>query len=286
MLRRGLATLVALFALHIVVPAPAVLAPVASAAELPAAIPNVFLHVPPVVKPNVPIQAVIALHGMGGSGDDFGAPLAALAEDNGWLLVAPTINYGDWTDPNQVATEEPRLIAWLSDYIDHLGDGTGMTVRPRVLLIGHSRGAQLAHRFALFEPEKVLGVAALSAGTYTLPLTQDGGGRSLAFPFGVGNLDQVAGHPFERDEVVHDTLFWVGVGSEDTNPADLPRAWDGLLGPTRVSRATAFDRALRALGAHSKLVTFRGQRHGLTPEMATAACDFLRRVDLAASDAQ
>ncbi|GAC1324247.1 MAG: hypothetical protein NVSMB2_22290 [Chloroflexota bacterium] len=258
----------------------------ASAAELPAAIPNVYVHVPPVITADAPVQVVIALHGMGGSGNDFGAPLAKLADQNGWLLVAPTINYGDWTDPNQVASEEPRLIAWLSDYIDQLGVGTGMTVKSRVLLIGHSRGAQLAHRFALFEPEKVLGVAALSAGTYTLPFTQDAGGRSLAFPYGVSNLEAVAGHAFERDEVVHDTAFWVGVGSEDNNPADLPRAWDALLGPTRVSRATAFDRALHTVGAHSTLVTFRGQRHGLTPDMSAAACEFLRNIDLAPSTAQ
>lgn len=283
MLRRGLATLVALFALHIVVPAPAAFAPVAVAAELPAAIPNVYVHVPPVVSPNVPVQAVIALHGMGGSGDEFGAPLAHLAEENGWLLVAPTITYGDWTDPGQIATEEPRLIAWLSDYIDQLGAGTGMTIKPRVLLIGHSRGAQLAHRFALFEPEKVLGVAALSAGTYTLPFTQDVGGHSLAFPYGVGDMDAVAGHPFDRDDMVQDTAFWVGVGSEDNNPADLPRAWDALLGSTRVARATAFDRALHTLGAHSVLVTFRDQHHSLTPDMSNAACRFLRGVDLAAS---
>lgn len=280
MLLRGLATVLTLLLLAVTVPARAAHAPVAVAAELPSAVSSVYLHVPPDADPVTPLQVVVALHGMGGSGDDFGVPLAAVAEQNNWLLIAPTVAYGDWTDPAQIATEEPRLIAWLSTYLDRLGETTALTVKPRVLLIGHSRGAQLAHRFALFEPDRVLAVAAISAGSYTLPLAHDGGGRRLTFPYGIANLDAIAGHPFELDEVVHDTVFWIGVGSEDTNAADLPRAWDVLLGPTRVARASAFERALEALGAQAMLVTFRGQRHALTPEMAHKACAFLRQVDL------
>src|ERR1051326_5336310 len=44
-------------------------------------------------------QVLVALHGMGGNGPDFAAPLAAQADANGWLIVAPTISYGDWTNP-------------------------------------------------------------------------------------------------------------------------------------------------------------------------------------------
>ena len=46
MLRCGLATLLALVLVLWAMPARTVLAPVASAAELPAAIPNIYLHLP------------------------------------------------------------------------------------------------------------------------------------------------------------------------------------------------------------------------------------------------
>ena len=46
---------------------------------------------------------------------------------------------------------------------------TGLTLKPRVDVYGFSRGAQLAHRFAIFFPERVDHVVVFSAGTYTLP---------------------------------------------------------------------------------------------------------------------
>src|SRR5262249_27235327 len=128
---------------------------------------------PPANPSDQPVQVLIALHGMGGNGTDFGSALAAQADANNWLIVAPTIAYGDWTDPSQITHEDPALIAWLSDYIANLGQRTGQNVQPRVLLFGHSRGAQLALRFTEIHPNQVAGVAAVSAGTYTLPVSTD-----------------------------------------------------------------------------------------------------------------
>ena len=48
-------------------------------------------------------------------------------------------------------------------------DRSDYPVEPQVLVFGHSRGAQLALRFTEIHPELVAGVAAISAGTYTLP---------------------------------------------------------------------------------------------------------------------
>ena len=121
--------------------------------------------------PGKPVQVLLALHGMGGNGEDFSKELVDQADRYGWLIVAPTIAYGDWTNTNVVAREEPVLIHALVDYLDQLPLLTGLQTRRLVLLLGHSRGAQLAHRFAEFRPDKVLAVAALSAGTYTLPLS-------------------------------------------------------------------------------------------------------------------
>src|ERR671932_2678715 len=117
-----------------------------------------------------PLQVLLALHGMGGSGEDFSKDLVEQADKYGWLLVAPTIDYGDWTNPSVVAREDPVLIRALADYLDQLPERTGLPVRREVLLLGHSRGAQLAHRFAEFRPARVLAVAAVAAGTYTLPV--------------------------------------------------------------------------------------------------------------------
>jgi pimeloyl-ACP methyl ester carboxylesterase len=282
--RCALAVSAAAVLLLLAAPVRPAFAPVARAAELSARIPAVLLHPPRDLPTGRALQVLVVLHGMGGNGEQLAGQLVGQADRNHWLLVAPTIDYGDWTDPAQVAREEPLLIQWLSDYLDQLPEMVGAPIRPRVLLLGHSRGAQLAHRFALFHPERILAVAALAAGTYTLPFDRSAEGKVIRFPFGISDLPSISGHQFSRTRFIEDTHFWLGVGSEDNNPNDLPRAWDPYLGTTRVQRARAFQAALHELGARSVLVAFRGERHVLSPDMANSACSFLRGLDLEQSE--
>jgi pimeloyl-ACP methyl ester carboxylesterase len=278
--RCALAVSAAAVLLLLAAPVRPAFAPVARAAEPSAKVPSVLVHPPRDLPVGKPLQVLVALHGMGSSGEQLASQLVEQADRNHWLLVAPTIDYGDWMDPNQVAREEPQLIRWLSDYLDQLPDIVGAPTRKRVLLLGHSRGAQLAHRFALFQPDRVLAVAALSAGTYTLPLERSPQGSLISFPFGISDLAKIAGHPFSRTQFIEDTHFWLGVGTDDNNPNDLPRQWDQYLGTTRVQRARAFQAALHDMGAQSVLVAFPATRHTLSPDMANSACSFLRGLDL------
>ncbi len=240
---------------------------------------SVWLHAPEGARHGDTLQVLVALHGMGGNGPDFARDLVADADRNGWLLVAPTIEYGDWRDPSQVAREEPNLTAWLASYLDALPSQTGFALRPRVLLFGHSRGAQLAHRTALFYPERVLAVAAVSAGTYTVPLTQTAQGKALPFPFGIGDFQKVTGHAWNR-AALRGVQFWIAVGADDTNPADLPRQWDPYLGTTRVQRARSFSEALTGAGDRALLTLYPNAKHGLTSEMRAGACTFLRAISI------
>jgi pimeloyl-ACP methyl ester carboxylesterase len=264
----------------------------AQAAPAPTTIPvesfapvqSVYLRPPQEALAEQPLQVLLALHGMGGSGEEFARNLLEYVDRGRWLLVAPTFEYGDdWQDPDEVALEDPALIEWLAEFIDDLPDWAGVPVRPKVLLLGHSRGAQLAHRFAFFHPDRVLAVAALSAGTYTLPLSEGPEGEPITFPFGVGDLPELAGRPFNRAQL-EKVQFWVTVGSEDNNPDDLPDAWDAYIGATRVHRARAFQRTMRSLGARSHLLVYGGAHHDLTPAMWSGASAFLRGVAMAEMD--
>jgi pimeloyl-ACP methyl ester carboxylesterase len=235
---------------------------------------NVYVRMPQNAD-DQPLEVLIALHGMGGNGAEFAAPLAAQADQNHWIIVAPTFSYGDWTDPAQITHEDPALIAWLSDYVAHLGERTGAAVEPRVLLFGHSRGAQLALRFTELHPEQVTAVAAASAGTYTLPMALDSRGAEMDFPFGVADVErQDGGVAFDAEEFV-DVPVWIGVGALDTNPGDVPHAWDAYLGSNRVERARTYTRALEVLGADVSLTIFPGTQHGLTDEMRRSALSAL-----------
>jgi pimeloyl-ACP methyl ester carboxylesterase len=249
--------------------APALAAPGTAAAFAGTQIRSIFVRLPQAgTVPGRPVQVLMALHGMGGAGDLFAADLFEQADRYGWMIVAPTIDFGDWTNPAVVAQEEPVLIGMLSDYVDQLPTLTGVPIRRSLLLMGHSRGAQLAHRFAEFRPERALAVAALSAGTYTMP------SGAFRFPFGVDDLAEYSGRSFDAARV-GGVQFWVGVGAQDTNPADIPRQWDLIEGTTRVQRASAFATALQQMGGNAVLQVFAGASHGLTPEMRSAACAFL-----------
>jgi pimeloyl-ACP methyl ester carboxylesterase len=210
---------------------------------------------------------------MGGNGTDFGGRLLDQADANGWVVVAPTISYGDWTNPDVISHEDPALVAWLSDYLDTLSQRTGVPVQPRVLLFGHSRGAQLALRFTEIHPEQVAGVAAVSAGTYTLPLSTDAtSGQPLDFPFGVANLAQTDGGD-TFDAASFDAVpIWIGVGGADNNAADVPAAWSPYIGANRVERARSFVATLRQQGADVSITVFPGTDHTLTDAMRQTGC--------------
>jgi pimeloyl-ACP methyl ester carboxylesterase len=223
-----------------------------------------------------PVQVLVALHGMGGNGADFGGALAAEADEHDWLIVAPTIAYGDWTNPDQISREEPALIAWLSDYISNLNQTSGVAVEPQVLLFGHSRGAQLALRFAEIHPDQVAGVAAVSAGTYTLPLTRDAQtGKALNYPYGIANLAQADGGKAFNPARFESLPIWIGVGGADNNAADVPAAWTPYIGPTRVDRARHFAKTLESLGVDASLTVFPNTDHTLTDQMRATGCNEL-----------
>jgi poly(3-hydroxybutyrate) depolymerase len=246
---------------------------------------NVYVRMPQASNQQ-PLQVVIALHGMGGNGQDFAAPLAAQADQNNWIVVAPTISYGDWTDPAQISHEDPALIAWLSDYVAHLSERLGVATEPRVLLFGHSRGAQLSLRFTELHPEQVTAVAAVSAGTYTLPMALDSHGAEMDFPFGLADIaSDDGGVPFDADEFA-DVPIWIGVGGDDTNVGDVPHAWDAYIGSNRVERARTFTRALQLLGADVSLTVFPGAQHGMTDEMRNSALSALAQREEALNKSQ
>jgi pimeloyl-ACP methyl ester carboxylesterase len=233
---------------------------------------DVYLRLPS-SNPDGPLQVLVALHGMGGNGNNFGAALADQADAHGWLIVAPTIRYGDWTNPELIAHEDPALIAWLADYLQTLTQRTGIPVQPKVLLFGHSRGAQLALRFTEINPDEVEGVAALSAGTYTLPVSTDASsGQALEFPYGIANLAQTdGGETFDAANFAS-VPIWIGVGSRDNNTADVPAAWSPYIGSNRVARAQNFTAALQKLGADVSLTVFANTDHTLTEAMRQTGC--------------
>ncbi|MBI3731950.1 MAG: hypothetical protein HY259_00600 [Chloroflexi bacterium] len=230
---------------------------------------DAFLYAPASAHGAGSLQVVIALHGIGGDGRGFAAPLIKAADRYGWLVVAPTLQYRDWRDPAIVAEEEANNCQRLLSTIEGLPALTGLNLKPKIDLFGFSRGAQFAHRFAILYPERVARAAVVAAGSYTLPyramdVQGDGQRVKVGFPYGVGDMSKIGGRPINRTRL-RDVLFWVGVGSADNAAADVPRAWDPYVGRTRVERAREFVNALQGTGVQTTLQVYAGAGHELTP---------------------
>lgn len=236
-----------------------------------------LLYVPTSAREDRPITVLVALGGMGDRAEDFAGNLVSTAESNGWLLVAPHFTYGDWKQIEAVKRETGSQFPWLKSLLDAIPEETSLQTRERILLYGFSRGGQSVHRFALMYPRRVLGVASMAAGTYTLPIACAPASENhapLEFPLGVGDLDQYCGAPFDL-EATSQVAFWVGVGAGDNVPGDVPRMWDRYIGSHREARARSFAQSVANIGARMELVVFPGLGHGESAESRASALAFL-----------
>jgi predicted esterase len=251
--------------------------------EFPYADSNFYIHMPPAPKAGHSLQIVMAIHGMGGNGADFGQPLISYADEYGFVLVAPTMRYDpNYTDPAKVATNDELLLPELHSLVQALPGVIGYPVSQQVMLFGFSRGAQIVHRFALFYPEQVSGVALMSAGSYTLPYldykaSDNATQTTLRFPFGVSDLAKFTGHNFDM-QAFRKVPFWIGVGGADNATKDVPQAWNQYLGQTRVERATRFYQALQKSGINATFNVFPGVGHAVCAGMKQDGFAFFNKV--------
>ena len=235
-----------------------------------------YTFVPPPSTNGQPVRLIVVLHGMGGNGADMAALVGPLAAQQGWALLAPTMPYRDYRDP-ELVRRDGELLPRLKSLIDALPARTGLTFQPRVLFYGFSRGSQEAIRFSLMFPDYTLGVAGLSAGSYTLPSTSYADGRPLKYPFGTADVDAICGQKFDA-AAAKQVAYWIGVGASDTKAEDVPRQWDPLVGANRVERAKRYVEILQQFGARANLEVFPNAGHEVTYAMREQAVRFLSTI--------
>jgi predicted esterase len=260
-------------------PAPADVARLAGAPlptlSVPPAVPNYFLHVPPSLPTDRPVQLLVAVHGFGGQGPAFAAQFLSAADANQWLLVGPTLTYTSLADPVVTRDEDLQAAQDLVAILADVPQRSGRVISGRVLLVGFSRGGSMAERFALLHPELVQAVAALSGGAYTLPqrcMTQNGTVQRLPLPLGTADLSSFIGNSLNVDAFVP-IPFWLSVGADDTQP--VPSSYDNALGLTRVDRGAALQQSLTAFGVQSQFTVYPGIGHAVSDEMVRASSTFL-----------
>ena len=227
---------------------------------------------------SAPRTILLALHGIGQVGDSLGGQLMTFAQEQNWIVVAPTIDYGEWREPERLALAEARVLPQVLDVVDHARRELGVATRERIVVFGFSRGAHAAARLGLLYPNRVVAIAAASGSAYTLPTAtaRNGAGRPVAAPFPIGTADIARYFGKSVDETaVSRVQYWVGVGANDDRDSDAPRAWDAVLGKNRLERAARFANAMEQAGCVTRISVMAGAGHELLPPAIDDGVRFL-----------
>ncbi|MFN8525096.1 MAG: OpgC domain-containing protein [Chloroflexota bacterium] len=203
---------------------------------------------------HAPIVTLLVLHAEGENGPSAAAPLLSAARDLGWAVVAPTVPYGDWQDPDAVAGDAAANLPRLAQLVEGLDEHLGEELHPQALVIGFGRGAITARQLLLFYPRLVAAAATVGPAPCTLPVPQQDATRAaIQFPFGPNGVASPDGQRFDVAALAR-TAAWIGLDPRDGRPsATCPFGAMAELDPT--TRATRFADSLRRTGATVEVYT-------------------------------
>ena len=210
-------------------------------------------YVPQDAAPDRPLTVLLVLHDADTTGPEAARPLLVPASQNGWAIIAPTLAYGDWSDPEQVVEGMLVHLPLLRDLVQP-GEAWGdRAIGERVLVLGEGRGAHAAVAFALFYPESTDAIATIGPAPCVVPSTAQLAtpeAPALPFPYGVEDLEQYVGDELETAEL-RAVAVWMGLLPDDAVAATCP--WGALAGRPPRERADLFLTLLRRAGARAEV---------------------------------
>jgi hypothetical protein len=215
---------------------------------------GVLRSIPPAGAADRPLTVLLVLPGETQTGPEAAAPFLEEAAARNWAVVAPTLVYGDWGDPDQVTASMLTNLPLLRGLVAQ-DAWDGHAVNPRVLILGEGRGAHTALAFALFYPEETAAVATVGPSPCIVPATTQTATSempALPFPYGIGDIEQYTGDDLDEDDMAGNAL-WLGVGrTDDVEAGDC--SWGALAGLAPEERARAFAGLVRRVGARADVV--------------------------------
>ena len=187
---------------------------------------------------------VITVHGVSRNASGYRDYWELAADRYNLVIVAPEFSREHWAGFNEgVRPNEPRE-KWAVSVIEHLFDEVG-DGRKDYIVFGHSAGAQLVHRLALFRPDNRSSVMiAANAGWYAMPEWRKD--KKVA-PFPYSLVDSPAGEKELREALQRRMILMLGEKDSDPNAKSLNQAPGALAqGAGRVERGENFYKAATA----------------------------------------
>jgi pimeloyl-ACP methyl ester carboxylesterase len=205
-------------------------------------------------------------------GDDLGSPLLIPT------FPRPASNWETYTqalDRDTLTTNLPnlsridlQLIAMIDDARARLAV-EGISVGSRVWIIGFSASGAFSNRFAILHPDRVLAVSAGAGAEYATAPVSVWKGRTLRYPVGVADLQQLIGKSFDA-EAFRKVAVQIYIGDEQLGDAvDYTDGFDpedaalikSVFGGPTFKRYPASEAAYKSIGANCQFVIFPGLDH-------------------------
>ncbi len=222
----------------------------------------VRLHLPPGHDAAAPVPLVVGLHGYTSNATELDSyfGLTAAADERGFLLALPegTVDpsgdqfwnalEGGCCDFSGSGVADSTFVSRLIEEVE-----TAYAI-DRVVLVGHSNGAYLAHRVACDHADQVTAIAAL-AGTLPADVARCAPSRAVTVLHIHGDADDVVGY---------------GGGQGGASAPDTAAAWAGFDGCAATpGRAPALDLERLLPGAETEVLRYGDCRDGAAVELWT-----------------
>jgi len=147
-----------------------------------------FYYIPKSYVPGKKLPVLICVPGLDGSGAPFVAGRwSKFADKNKFVIVSPSFRFNaqDWKE--EKSYQYPQV--WSGEALFKILAKLGRSVdiyEDQLYLFGHSAGAQVVHRFALWQPKSCKAVAAHAPGGVSFPAKW----IPVKFLFTVGEKDK------------------------------------------------------------------------------------------------
>jgi pimeloyl-ACP methyl ester carboxylesterase len=206
----------------------------------------------------------------------------------------PGINWQVYTqalDRDALMTDLPdlqridlQLSAMIDDATNRLSQ-QGWTVESKVLMMGFSASGMFVNRFTVLHPERVLAAVVGSPGGWPIAPVSAWQGRSLRYPIGMADLEELTGEAFDLEAFRRvPMLFFIG-DRDENDSVPYPDSYDDedralifdLFGGTPVERWDDAEAIYNSIGAYAEFRKYPGVAHTITLEEIFAIRKFFER---------
>lgn len=157
---------------------------------------KVFYHIPAGNVRTMPVQ--IVMHGMSRNGDGYRDHWVPLADQYGFILLAPQFSeeefpeiayqQGNVVDETGAFLPKEAMTYPIIDEVFRYFQAHSLSSAKKYNIYGHSAGSQFVHRYLLFGDSPLVDRAvAANAGWYTFPTD------TIGYPYGIGDGATKAG---------------------------------------------------------------------------------------------